>query len=245
MKSFLFALWLLGLTAIGYSQQPPPLVDAEIRFISNEKISEVFIQPSRALPGRPPPKEEIKAGTHGRSDRIKYKGPPVLTVFSVSATAEGVEVRTPLTTVQLPLDKKEILVALIVSGQPGADRRYTAFAFDDGFASSPVGSLRILNLTPVPMFGRLGSKNIQIAAGVSMTESFLGAAAGRISIGYMVENQPMPVMDQAFEMELTDRLLVAILPPFARGSGAARARIIRDSAAPVAEPAPPARPRLN
>jgi hypothetical protein len=240
----IWAAFLLSFTAASFAvaQNAQPNISVELRFLTNDKVSGLFLQPSPSRPGQVAPKAEIVAGSHSRSPGLQYTGPSSLTLFTVSTDPKGLEIRSPVASLALPSDKKELLIVILVGGAAAGPRQYRLHAFDDSFLGAPSGSVRFLNMTPVPVFGRMGSDSIQIKAGVSMSEAYPRAAARRISLGYTLNNQVFPIIDQAYGTEPADRLLIVLLPPFARGSGLIRARVIPDSPIVAEAPANPVTP---
>lgn len=228
MKNIIMSL-LAVLAATIVSGQPQAFVEANLRFISNERVGDLFIQPKAAVPGQTPPKHELRIGTHSRTDRVRYKGPQSLTVFAVERNAENVEVRRPVATAQLPTGSAEVLIALVAYWGPDGEKRYTAQAYDDGIDAFPAGSMRILNMTPISLRGRIGSSSLEIPTGVSLLPSIPSAATHHLALGYIWEGRAFPVSDQSYHAEPGERVLVTLLPPFQRGNGAIRARVIRDS----------------
>jgi hypothetical protein len=224
-----FISLLAALTVTILSAQPQSFVDAKLRFISNERLSELFIQPSSAAPGQTPPKHELRIGTHSRSDKVHYKGPQSLTIFAVEKDPQNRELRRPVATTQLPACGNDLLIALVAYFGPDGTKRYHAQAYDDSVEAFPAGSMRILNMTPVSLQGRIGSTSLEIPTGVSLLPAIPSAATKHLGLAYILNDQVFPVSDQAYHAEPGERVLIALLPPFARGSGAIRARVIRDS----------------
>lgn len=211
------------------SAQTQALVDTNLRFISNERLSGLYIQTGPAVEGQPLPTQELISGTHSRSESSRYKGPQTLTILRAKAGPDNEKLFTPVASTLVPLGCKDVLIALVTYRDKEGNERYVAQSHDDGVNAFPIGSMRILNMTPITLHGRIGTVPIEVPTGISVIPAIQSGANKHLALGFVLNGQALPVSDQSYFVEPNERVLVSLLPPFRRGAGTIRARIIRDT----------------
>jgi hypothetical protein len=99
----------------------------------------------------------------------------------------------------------------------GEGLEFDVVVFDDGIDSFPSDSVRILNLTPIPLLGRVGSQTLEVPAGIShaLRVKDVILKDGGVPLGLATKDGGETSLLHLSPLELIPRgrSLVMVLPP--------------------------------
>ncbi|MDF3058522.1 MAG: hypothetical protein K0R17_2737 [Rariglobus sp.] len=154
-----------------------------------------------------------------RSDVQKAVGETLVFTRERIDPSTGQPVRVPVARVSWPAGVRKALLVFVPRSIRGADGlEFDVLAIDDGFEAFPGNSLRVLNLTPVNLLGRIGERQAEFKPGVSPVTDLAdlvppGAAAVALALGMRTETGALTLYLGPLETSPSTRALVMVLPP--------------------------------
>lgn len=126
----------------------------------------------------------------------------------------------PVARVTLPAGMSNTVLMFMPRAKPGDDGiEFDVVPIDDSLEAFPSDTLRVLNLTPVPLQAHLGDKQIEIKPGLSPALSLLEVRKPDATVVpfalsvSQVGAKPRPLYRGAIEARPNSRTLVTVHPP--------------------------------
>lgn len=94
--------------------------------------------------------ETIVLAAGNKSNRLHYRGPPVLCFFNETQTANGLIERTPISSICLPVAVNDVLLVAFPSTADG-HLKVPMIPIDTSFSRRPVGTVSLFNVSGVPL----------------------------------------------------------------------------------------------
>jgi hypothetical protein len=163
--------------------------------------------------------EELELYPGSPSEKLPYRGPPILRLFRETPRAGLPPLRTVVAEVAIQDGLQEVLVLLVaVSADPGA---YRLFACDYSSGGLPANHLAFLNLTGAPLEGLLGETPVRLGDGLSKAysvEPYFGQRSVLVGLTVRFEESHRIVLESRTRFYPDRRTLIVLLPPEEEGS---------------------------
>lgn len=146
--------------------------------------------------------------------------------------ATGRVVRVPVARTQWPAGVRTALLVFVPCAAASGDgMEFDVTVLNDGEDAFPAGSLRVLNLTPVGLFGRAGRVDVAFAPGVSPAlayDAVKAPEASALSLALAVQTEAgiKPLYLGPVDASPSTRSLVLVHPPKIAGSWKVRVSVI-------------------
>lgn len=167
-----------------------------------------------------------------RSDGQKAVGETLVFTREHMDSATGKPVRVPVARATWPAGVRQALLVFVPRPAPAADGiEFDVLAVDDGLDIFPADSMRVLNVTPATLLGRIGEREAEFKPGISPVVSLAdvvprGAPAVAFALGVRLETGAVTLYLGPLEARPQARVLVVVLPPKVEGSRKVRVSMI-------------------
>lgn len=159
-----------------------------------------------------------------RSEVQKAGGGTLVFTREIIDPATNKPMRMPVARVAWPVGVHTALLVFVPRTAPGVDgMEFDVLAMDDGFQSFPSDSVRVLNVTPATLLGRIGNRDTEFKPGISPIFSMAdlavpGKTGVPLALGVRMDTSVMMLYLGPLETRPQTRALVMVLPPKVAGS---------------------------
>ncbi len=159
-----------------------------------------------------------------RSEVQRAGGETLVFTREIIDPATNKPMRMPVARVPWPTGVHTALLVFVPRTAPGVDgMEFDVLAVDDGFQTFPSDSVRVLNVTPATLLGRIGNHETEFKPGISPAFPIAdlvvpGKTGVPLALAVRMDTSVMMLYLGPLETRPQTRSLVMVLPPKAAGS---------------------------
>jgi hypothetical protein len=224
-RRYLIALMLLA--SVGGSScalAAPPLRQFVFTVFSAEPVGRLMYVPRPEAAPLP-----LAFYPTARSPRYAYTGPETVQLFDAVTGAVVAEVSVPSAI------RSALFIVSAIDRPAATNLRYRVQVLDDGATQHPPGTLRILNLSGLPLSGTINGRPLTLKDG--MNAPLRVGASAEVRLRTRFRDRSYQAYAETIALDDSGRALLLLLPPYRQGSLEMQSRVLRDAPVPAARDA--------
>jgi hypothetical protein len=234
MRWLSWLLWGWGTVALLSAQNAvSPRVDFEFSVMASDRMSNIGyaqLKPEALSKPRPVAADydiiPLRISSQGRGDLHRYQGRMPLRLVEIEQAGEGGwRAKRMVGSVNENSVPPRALI-LLQPDQVDTSKLHTTL-LDDTEAGFPVGHVRVVNLSRVPVEGQLNDTAFATDAVRRLLPPQSVGTRARVGVVYAKRGRPVVVFDQSLRLAANERVMLVFLPPFRAGADV-RVRVVRD-----------------